>query len=89
MAMRHFISILFEVPRGSKCIQTEFTDFHRRYNHRIHWHWISHAGLCAIAVSKRQYVEALKQGWLCTAVIPVHTREVLRNVTRDDVQSPA
>lgn len=89
MAMRDFISILFEVPRRSKCIQTELIEFHNQHNHRIHWHWLSHAGLCTIAVSKRQYTEALKQGWLCGAVIPVHVRNTVRSVIRDGVQSPA
>lgn len=89
MALRHFVSILFEIPRGSTCIQTELSQFHNQHNRQIHWHLVSHAGLCAIAISKRHYTEALKQGWLCGAVIPVHARNAVRFVIRDGVQSPA
>lgn len=51
--------------------------FHAQNNQHVVSHWLAHASLFGCACKQRQVKKMLTQGWLWTAVIPVHTRNNL------------
>ena len=52
--------------------------YHRKNNHNIQRHLLSHSMLLIVALRQRDPKEILTQGWLASAVIPVHFRESIR-----------
>ena len=52
--------------------------YHRKNNHNVKRHLLSHSMLFVVAIRKRNPKEVVTQGWLASAVIPVHMKDSIR-----------
>lgn len=89
MGFRSLVKVVAQIPRGRQHLHQEMLGFHSQYNKYVHWHLVAHAGLLSLAVVRGKPKEVLVQGWLFTAVVPVHMRNAAVDFIRGVVQSPS
>ncbi len=83
MAIQKVKKLIRTMSRGRTQTYHQLLQFHEQHNHRVHTHWIAHAGLLGVALTYGNGREVIRQGWLCAAVIPVHLRNaIIRDVAR-------
>ena len=87
MALNRLLSIWLHPYDSFDDLEVELLTFHTQYNQSVHTHWFAHGALFGCALLQRDPKKVLNQGWLWSAVVPVHSRNRFRRLIRGVVQN--